>query len=1160
MSTIGKTGSSTSILAESNLLQSDVLLSGTQTAQTISPLSAQIPDSSQVLIQASLLLGTAPMTVGTGGVEGSPQLQAELKQILQHTVASSRIAGPTETMPTMSPIPMDSQTWAFLAQGQSATPSQLVGQAQGLLQSLSAVGTSSAHMQPLQKTVQQMATVAQGSLSHFDFQHPTTTPPRPEQVQALAQMMTLLQQFVTQLIQLPLPVMPSPTSPHTGSHPMSHGLGMNMGVGMGMGVGTAYGTGISPAAGMGAMPTGGLSAGVSSMSEATPAQIGSDGKTPNPGVKAAQNMGEQEKATYREKIQKAIKDGDEDLMKELAKDPKAMAMATPSEKAKMIKEFISGWTKDSEDRAMLDIAESCTSKEEFDEVMRMSGGKKVVDEMDHEPSKKRMNMLCGMWGRSEWANNKKDADLAKDALIDPQKGAEMAGVDLSGIQGLQQADPSQFSGSPADQVIAGQQHRMQQRSFDIQREPKAYKELIMTNAMRKEEGKEPLNWAKINEEVLQTLNDSKLSEKKEKVLFFEKPSEKEKALDKIREKYGLDTDTMRELYTQRHGEIFKTGAQEIRMEGQGVLQNLVMQMQQAALVYGEDSPEVKQLQAQIQEAQQKLAAEGQRLEDTGKFTESLYPVPKSFWEGFVDALASIGKFFLKAFDFLSPLLNLIPGVGTALYAGYQGVKLVVNAIQGDIGGAFGSALSMIPGIGGAVGGVAKQVMDVGAKVLTAGKGLVDTIRTGNPLAMLGSLGGVAGGLGSIGGKFGDTMNMVQKGINLGTSGATVVKGLADGNIDAALSGLGGLSHQVGNITGGVAKQVMGHVGQGLTTINNLAQGRWGDALQGLDQTLQPLTAHSSAARDVMKYVQPGLHMAEGIASGNYAQAADSFLQAAGPMAQQSPAVQQALQTVQPAAQFLGGIANGHAGQALQGLHGTLDHLVQHPELKKGVHFLQDTGSWLGSLPTDPQAALRSLPDSPLVGKLLQGIQSGALGQGLQSVSRDVQHFLQNPALREGMQWIQHGTSFVDALQQGHISSALQTLQQQQHPLSQQPFFSPLLDWTRSSEQFMGGLVDGQFDHVLGQLQQSVPSLVQDPQYQEFLHQTAPFASFAQQLHQGTLLSSMQGMNRMWQSVTDPTPVLQMLTSLQHVFSQQLQQVGSVEHLRQQWHSGFAPSH
>lgn len=82
----------------------------------------------------------------------------------------------------------------------------------------------------------------------------------------------------------------------------------------------------------------------------------------------------------------------------------------------------------------------------------------------------------------------------------------------------------------------------------------------------------------------------------------------------------------------------------------------------------------------------------------------------SFWEKVGNFFKKVFKVLFKIVDMLSPLLNFIPGIGPALFAAYQGIKIVASIIQGNTGnivGSIASALGSIAGpLGNAVGGAA----------------------------------------------------------------------------------------------------------------------------------------------------------------------------------------------------------------------------------------------------------------------------------------------------------------------------------------------------------------------------------------------------------------------------------------------------------------------
>ncbi len=87
-------------------------------------------------------------------------------------------------------------------------------------------------------------------------------------------------------------------------------------------------------------------------------------------------------------------------------------------------------------------------------------------------------------------------------------------------------------------------------------------------------------------------------------------------------------------------------------------------------------------------------------------------------------LKKVGNGVLKVLNKLSPfapLLNLIPGIGTVLYAAFNGVKALAGLAAGKFKSAFGSILSGVTGgLGGAFGGVLGKVVNFGSKLFKGG--------------------------------------------------------------------------------------------------------------------------------------------------------------------------------------------------------------------------------------------------------------------------------------------------------------------------------------------------------------------------------------------------------------------------------------------------------
>lgn len=98
-----------------------------------------------------------------------------------------------------------------------------------------------------------------------------------------------------------------------------------------------------------------------------------------------------------------------------------------------------------------------------------------------------------------------------------------------------------------------------------------------------------------------------------------------------------------------------------------------------------------------------------KLTEPGGKTEGTEQQGKSIWEKIADFFKQAFSWLLKIFEFLSPLLNLIPGAGPALFAAYQGIKLLAGIIQQDTKGVMGSIASLVGGLAGPGGSIATSV-------------------------------------------------------------------------------------------------------------------------------------------------------------------------------------------------------------------------------------------------------------------------------------------------------------------------------------------------------------------------------------------------------------------------------------------------------------------
>lgn len=112
-------------------------------------------------------------------------------------------------------------------------------------------------------------------------------------------------------------------------------------------------------------------------------------------------------------------------------------------------------------------------------------------------------------------------------------------------------------------------------------------------------------------------------------------------------------------------------------------------------------------------------------------------------------LKKVGSSILKVLNKLSPfapLLNLIPGIGTALYAAFNAVKAVAGLMTGKFKNVFGSIISgLTGGLGGALGGVLGKVVGFGSRFLKGGA-LGSILNFGTRFIGGTSVGGVLGGV------------------------------------------------------------------------------------------------------------------------------------------------------------------------------------------------------------------------------------------------------------------------------------------------------------------------------------------------------------------------------------------------------------------------------
>ena len=273
--------------------------------------------------------------------------------------------------------------------------------------------------------------------------------------------------------------------------------------------------------------------------------------------------------------------------------------------------------------------------------------------------------------------------------------------------------------------------------------------------------------------------------------------------------------------------------------------------------------------------------------------------------GIKGAVKGIGSAIKKAMpyiDMLSPLLLLVPGVGPALYAGYNIMKTAYYAANGDLKQAFFSGMAAMTGVGGVAGQVAsyaqkgmqiyetaKGVMngevddvigavslaagaaggDVGAKIgkaaqaAQAGMAVKEGIETGNVAAVVGGVAGGAGAAADLEVIDADTAKEIQEIAVTAGKGAAVAEAMIKGEPVAALAGMsslvsefeGPLTEELGEERMKDLKEVLRHGEQGARAFEAL---RAGDPVAALSAFNTMMNDQSIDAR----ILEPGVDAAQ----------------------------------------------------------------------------------------------------------------------------------------------------------------------------------------------------------------------------------------------------------------------------------------------------------
>ncbi|MBI1786274.1 MAG: hypothetical protein HYR60_01830 [Acidobacteria bacterium] len=807
----------------------------------------------------------------------------------------------------------------------------------------------------------------------------------------------------------------------------------------------------------------------------------------------------------RAAISQAVNKEDSDLATKLAEDREAMKVASPSEKAQLIRELQRGWTKDRQDVAVFKILSSCGSKAEFDEVMQLSGGREVLGDVDHAETRGKMNELFGAWGRADLAEDKTRAAQFKDVMADPVKQAALASTrppteaELNQVGGNFKIDAKDL-GDPAmrqaDQALGTVRKNIQTKAFDVDWDPQAKTELVLEQRRREVEGRPKLDYTKLTVEADKITSDpdfgrkvadfqrqyngshplDQLDEKKAKEKYVEI------MMDGLRKQNGLSEQTMKSLVTQRMGQIYTEGASEMSSHRDVIILPLKKQLAEVEETKGPNSPEAIALRERIAKVEKTTGEYANHLGSVGEIHKNLFKVPPSFFEDFVSAFKVIG-------DVAAAVASCIPGVGQAVGAAYFGIKAIAAAAKGDVLGVFSSIASAIPGVGGAIGGATGAALNTAGRLAQTGIGVGSSIAEGNVMGALGSIAGLGSGMSPV-------LDYAQRGMRL-------ADGISRGDIGAIAGAAGSVLGPLANnpaVQGIVRNPVVQGIAQQAQNaapfLDAIAKGDMGRALGSVAGGLGPLAAGSPEAKRALDWINDGSRLIDAMRSGAYGKALGdlgSGFERMGASPEAAGLVQSfgqvtgflnALGSNDPAqlARALGGqdgflrqIGGGELSKAFAGVSGAANQLLGSPQFHTATDLARSGSRFLGMLgagdpvkllegairPGDPlAAATRELtgmlaPAAPLIQSMARG-----------DYQRSIEQLRQHPLTSEVADQLALLGPFADLAQPQWLDSTEANLRQLAQLDTQ---LRPLLDLEKSIQQLQqrfGDDVDGIAQHLL----------------------------------------------------------------------------------------------
>lgn len=719
---------------------------------------------------------------------------------------------------------------------------------------------------------------------------------------------------------------------------------------------------------------------------------------------------------YREAFGRAAMYEDSGLAVRLSEDKDAMKVATPNEKAKLIKELQRGWTKDHQDAAIKRILLSCKDKAEFDELVNLVGGKSILNDMDDDESKEKINKLMGGWGRTELADDPALAKQHENILADPKKRAEYTATrkptqeESAAVGGEFKMDPNDANDplmQTGNQAAGKVKKDMARDMYALDEDPQAENELAIVQRDREVKGQPKLDFTELTAEANRIAsapdfdqkvqeyaqrNDLDLKEAREKYM-----TEK---MDTLRVKYGLTEQEMSGLVTKRMAHIYGKGAEQMNGYSQAIVGPLKQQLAVVERTLGPNSPEATALRAQIAKFEKSTGAFTQHLSNVSESARSMYPVPTSFAEDFVAALGPIA-------DIAMAVVTCVPGVGQVIGGIYFGVKAVVSAAKGDVLGMFSSMASALPGVGAAIGGA------TGAALNTAGR--------------------------------------------LGQAGIGFGKGVADGNVLGAFGSMAGFG----------SGPAIEYAKKTLALADGISRGDFTGILNGASGVLGPAIGNNPVVQQVTQYSQKAAPLIDAIASGDASKAFGIINNELGPLVANNPDAARVLGLVNDGVGFVNALNNGDYGRAVSGL------LTNHELLNAGpgagfVNSLGQVSNLIGALGSgNPQQLVDVLRGE---NGFLQVIGGGALSQSIGQISDSANQILSSPEFQMVNDLTRSGSRFLNTIANGDLRTTLNNFLA--YPGFATPEVRQLLGMLGSTQPLIQSMLRGEYQTGLAELRKN----------------------------------------------------------------------------------------